>query len=80
MSNSAEKINSESSWSKKKIYHTFPFFVDVILGIVNHACVLYNYIVHGFTQLCCIFHYFFLLYLLKLHFTCLIMQFKLYQI
>lgn len=31
-------------------------------------------------QLCCIFHYFFLVYLLKLHFTCLIVQFRLYQI
>lgn len=28
----------------------------------------------------CIFHYFFWVYLLKLHFTCLIMQFELYQI
>lgn len=60
--------STQSLVGLKKIYHTFPFLVDVVLGIVNCACVLYNYIVHGFTQLCCIFHYFFLLYLLKLHF------------
>lgn len=64
------------------LFLIFNFFnlVDIILGIVNRVCVLCNYIVHGFMQLCCIFHYFFLVCLLKLHFTCLIMQFKLYQI
>lgn len=56
------------------------FWQDVTLGTVNGVCVLYNYIVHGFMHLCCIFHYIFLACLLGLHFTCLIIRFKFYQI
>lgn len=56
------------------------FWQDVTLGTVNGVCVLYNYIVHGFMHLCCIFHSIFLACLLGLHFTFLIIRFKFYQI
>lgn len=64
----------------QNLSHFYIFWQDVTLGTVNGVCVLYNYIVHGFKHLCCIFHYIFLACLLGLHFTFLIIQFRFYQI